>query len=236
VFDELGLAIIIGGPIALGIIPLLFILAKNPEARAFITAWLKARVVIFQCDDSGQATVKTARALSEGQFIAGKNVYRQREIFVTPRINNPFVSKRFVLQGIRRSIFFNYAGKTALVNPETLAAIEVAETKDKDELPEPVRKWAESQGIELRVKKKDNPRKSEKKTFTLFALDPRTLRHYFDIHYDESQIDVLLEQSREDGFQEGKGGKGIGKMVIVGFLVIVVVLVVAMVASKMGWL
>jgi len=209
--------------------------------------------MISDSDDSGQVIFRVARSLGSGQYMSGPNKYRQRTIYVVPRINNPFVSKRFFLAGIRRPIFDHYGGKTVAVNKETLAAMEIAdlnETKKSAEIPANVKEWAKTQGFTLSEKSEDDngplfetepeqakdkeateePTVSDKikKRFkgvvatTLFTVDPRKLRYFFDSHYDESQYDVLLDQARQDGANQRGGGFNMGN--IGKFLIVILII------------
>jgi hypothetical protein len=255
-FDDTSLLFTLAGCFLAGFIPLFIMFIRCPEARVFVKAQLTGGVVISDSDDSGQVVFRVAKPLGSGQYISGPNKYRQRTIYVVPRINNPFIAKRFFLSGIRRPIFHHYGGKTVAVNDETLAAIEIADLNDQHksaEIPKNVKEWAKTQGFSLSKDSEDDdghlfeqpeepeeaevkegepseptiPEKIKKKfknivAVTLFTVDPRKLRYFFDSHYDESQYDVLLDQARQDGANQRGGGFNMNKIGL--FLVIVLVI------------
>jgi hypothetical protein len=237
-FDDGTLMFVLGGTFLAGFLPLFIMFIRCPEARAFIKAQMTGGIMIADSDDSATVVYRTAKPLGSGQYMSGPNKYRQRTIYAIPRINNPFISKRFMLAGIRRPIFFHYGGKTVAVNDETLAAIEVTELKKEGkekEIPENVKKWAEEQHVTFNRRKevmvKDPETKEEmrklkrqKMTVPLFLLDPRKLRYYFDRHYDESQYDVLLDQARQDGANSRGGGGGMNMGNIGKFLIVVLII------------
>lgn len=143
VFDDLQMLFVIASAFLLGFLPLMIMIWRTPEARKLITCMIKGGVVIASADDSGQVEIEIATPYGGGQFRAGKNVYGQRKIYTKPRINNPFVNRPSMLKGLRRPIFFNYAGKTTITNMDTIAACEVAEaTSNKRSIPEKVMAWA----------------------------------------------------------------------------------------------
>lgn len=240
VFDDPTLMFILLGTFLAGFLPLLIMFIRCPEARAAVKCWLQGGVMIDSADDSGQEELIVARHLGEGIYLAGKNKYGKRRIFVIPRISNPFITKRFILKGIRRPIFHHYAGKTAIVNAETLAAIEVTETEKKEEIPPAVKKWAEEHHVTLPVTTVKLPSDdvmaqpqvtTKEQKIPLFNLDPRQLRYYFAEHYDESQYDVLLERARQEGYMEGRGGSAVmGKWILVIIIIAIVGVLILFVA------
>jgi len=243
-FDDYTLIFVLAGTFLGGFLPLFIMLMKCPEARQFLKCWLTGGVIISSADDSGQIEFKVAKSLGAGQYRAGKDQYGKREIYITPRINNPFITKRFMLKGIRRPLFDNYAGKTAIVNKEVLAAIEVAE--EPAEVPEQVKQWALEHHITL-PKPPPPPRpdvnglaskvKGQLEKIPLFTLDPRKLKYYFAHYDDPAQTDVLLQKSYLAGREDRPSkGFGAGKMLIFILVFVVVGIVVLALALKMGWI
>src|SRR3972149_6790849 len=129
-FDELGLIVVIIGCFFGGFMPFFILLLLTPEAREHIKTRIMGGIIVDRFYDTGQEDYLHAVPKSgEGQYIAGKNSLGMRQIFVKPRMEAPFAAKAFFLNGIRRPKYFCYAGKTPMVNAETLMAIEVAEAQ-----------------------------------------------------------------------------------------------------------
>lgn len=298
-FDEVGLLIVAIGCFFGGFLPLLILLLLTPEARQHIKCRIIGGIIVEKFWDSGQCEYVVAKSKGgEGQYIAGKNAFGQREIYVKPRMDAPFMTKPFLLSGMRRLKYFSYAGKTPLVNHETLMAIETADARSKPidlpeefedwasekypdvlkafreqvdnggeelgrkDLPPEVLAWAKQNDItlqeptyeEIETQTYSQPDKDGKVTVTsskelkrigvkdvfynLLALDPRKLKNYFSDHYDESQIDNLLEAARIEGLQEGREGKKfhigtLGKIAI-AFIVIAIVGAIVVIGLQGG--
>jgi hypothetical protein len=298
-FDEVGLLIVAIGCFFGGFLPLFILLMLTPEARQHIKCRIMGGIIVEKFWDSGQCEYVVATSKGgEGQYIAGKNAFGQRQIFVKPRMDTPFMTKPFLLSGMRRLKYFCYAGKTPIVNHETLMAIETADAGSKPielpdefenwasekypdvlkafheqannggeelsrkELPPEVLKWAKQNDITLQestfeeVENKTYSQPDEKGNVTvttskglqrtgvkdvfynLLSLDPRKLKSYFSDHYDESQIDNLLEAARIEGMQEGREGKRfrigtLGKIAIV-FIVIAIVGAIVVIGLQGG--
>jgi hypothetical protein len=299
-FDEVGLLIILVGSFFGGFLPLLILLMITPEAREHIKCRIMGGIMILKFWDTGQCEYTVAQEKGgEGQYIAGKNKFGQREIFIKPRMATPFMVKPFLLKGMRRLIYFCYAGKTPIVNPETLMAIETVEAPDQPiilptefrswanknhpkilqafddeannggsdlrvkDLPPEVAEWAKQNSISVQepvygdvlVPKFSQPDKNglthyvgnekvrqvvgNKDVFhNLSSLDARKLKHYFSDHYDESQIDNLLEAARIEGLQEGREGKrfqiGMLGKIAIAFIVIAVIGVIVIIGLQGG--
>ncbi len=245
VFDDSQILFVIASAFLLGFLPLLILMWRTPEARKFITCMIKGGSIIASADDSGQVEIEIATPYGEGQFRAGKNVYGQRKIYTKPRINNPFINKPSILKGLRRPIFFNYAGKTTITNLETIAACEVAEAtaneKAQEVIPAGVQQWANEHHISLLEITEPakpatptapaTPPKIELITYPLWNVSPLKLKEYFSRSMDPGQIDVLLEKENLDGFRQGRGtGPNMGKigLVIVAVAIVGIVLMVAL--------
>jgi hypothetical protein len=299
-FDEVGLLIVLVGSFFGGFLPLLILLMITPEAREHIKCRIMGGIMVLKFWDTGQCEYTVAQEKGgEGQYIAGKNKFGQREIYVKPRVPAPFMVKPFLLKGMRRLIYFCYAGKTPIVNPETLMAIETVEAptrpitlhpqfrkwanekypamlqdfdkeannggsnlRQKDLSPDVI-EWAEQNGIYIQedvfgaalIPKFSEPDKSgishyvgnekvrkvigQKDVFhNLLSLDARKLKDYNSDHYDESQIDNMLEEARLEGYTEGHEGKRLqigtlGKIAI-AFIVIAVIGVVVVIGLQGG--
>lgn len=286
-FDEIGLLIVIIGCFFGGFLPLMILIMICPEAREHIKCRVNGGIIVELFYDTGQCEYVVAKPKGgEGQYIAGKNVFGQRRIFVKPRMQARFMDKPFLLSGMRRLKYFCYAGKTPIVNHETLLAMNVAEapnaslqlpgevrrwakqkfpkmleafdeamnnggldSKTKDLSPE-IEDWAKNNGlhieepeyaeVEEQIYKMENgvakPSGTQKVTqqvgakevyYQLSSLDPRKIKQYFSDHYDESQIDNLLEAARIEGLQEGREGKkfAIGGLAKIGILFIVIAII-----------
>lgn len=244
-FDDSQIVFVIASAFLLGFVPWLVMIWRTPEARKFITCMIKGGSIIASADDSGQVEIEIATPYGEGQFRAGKNVYGQRKIYTKPRINNPFINRPSILKGLRRPIFFNYAGKTTITNMDTIAACEVAEATDNPDaqalIPVEVKMWADKNKITLpvlaqREKPEDQP-KVDWVSLPLWNLSPLKLKEYFSRSMDPGQIDVLLEKENLDGFRQGRGtGPNFGKIGLFIVGVAVIGIVVLLVASKMGWM
>ena len=286
-FDEIGLIIVIVGCFFGGFLPLLILIMICPEAREHIKCRVSGGVIVEKFYDTGQVEYVVAKERAgEGQYVAGKNAFGQREIYLKTRIGDRFMTKPFLLKGMRRLKFFAYAGKTPIVNHETMLAIEAVEAPTvQAKLSDPVRKWFKSKhpsvltefdelanngGLQLREKalppdvqdwvennglhitepiyedveqpkielengvaKVVGTEKVNQQTglqdvyYPLTDIDPRKLKTYFSDHYDESQIDNLLESARIEGLQEGREGKrfqlsGLAKIAL-AFIVIAVI-------------
>ena len=246
-FDEIGLITILVGGFLGGFLPLLIMVLRCPEARAFIKAQTSGGVVICTSDDAGTSFEIAKPFGSHGQYISGKNQFGQRKIYVHPKMEASAFTKSFILKGIRRPIFF-HGGRTVIVNPNVLKAISVADA-NKDDLPPEVKAWAEQQKINLNTKKvseldEDDPEWIQKLKgagkiiqVTLWAMNPCRLHWYFKEHYDEGQYDVLLEQSRQSGYNEGpaahrSGGKN--KWVLVGLMVFIIMIIIGIAGLALG--
>jgi hypothetical protein len=176
---------------------------------------------------------------SDGQYISGKDRFRQRSIFVDPKGKDHPFTARFILKGMRRPIYFNFSGSTALATPEHLAAIEVAESAKKD-LPLEIKQWAEANSIETTEYEdaEDSDGRAIKKAKTevkqLFLLDPRKIKTYFAKFYRPDQFDVLLEQK----YEQGRNSRGGGFKLPAGVIIIIVLAVMGIIAllllMKMG--
>lgn len=247
VFDDSQILFVVASAFLLGFLPLMIMIWRTPEARKLITCMLLGGSVIASADDSGQVEFEVAKPYGEGQFRAGKNVYGQRKIYTKPRINNPFINRPSILKGLRRPIFFNYAGKTTITNMDTIAACEVAEATDnkaaQSNIPESVKQWAEENNINLLERvppppdKPDEQPKIEYKAYPLWNVSPIKLKEYFSRSMDPGQIDVLLEKENLDGFRQGRGtGPNFGKIGLVVVGVAVVGIVILLVVTKMGWM
>jgi len=130
-FDEIGLIIVLIGSFFGGFLPLMILLMLTPEARAHIKCRVTGGIIVEKFYDTGQCEYVVAKSKGgEGQYIAGKNAFGQREIYVKPRMSAPLITKPFLLSGMRRLKFFAYAGKTPIVNHETLMAIETVESPE----------------------------------------------------------------------------------------------------------
>lgn len=246
-FDDAGLITIVVGCFLGGFLPPLIMILRCPEARAFIKAQVSGGVVICSSDDAG-TSFEIARPFgSHGQYISGKNQFGQRKIYVHPKLETSAFTRSFILKGIRRPIFF-HGGRTVIVNPNVLKAIAVADGK-KEDLPDEVKAWAQKNGVhfpgeedkELVDSHEGLQRLKEagKLMFVnLFALNPRRLQWYFKDHYDEGQYDVLLEQSRQAGFNEGpgshRGGGGKNKVLLAGLLIFIVMIIIGVAGLALG--
>lgn len=251
VFDDAQILFVVASAFLLGFLPLMIMIWRTPEARKLITCMLLGGSVIASADDSGQVEFEVAKPYGEGQFRAGKNVYGQRKIYTKPRINNPFINRPSILKGLRRPIFFNYAGKTTITNLDTIAACEVAEATDnpaaQGNIPESVKQWAKENHISLLErlplppdKPDEQPKtdyKVDYKAYELWNVSPIKLKEYFSRSMDPGQIDVLLEKENLDGFRQGRGtGPNFGKIGLVIVGVAVVGIVILLVVTKMGWM
>jgi hypothetical protein len=247
-FDDSQIIFVIASAFLLGFVPWLVMIWRTPEARKFIACMIKGGVVVASADDSGQVEIEIATPYGGGQFRAGKNVYGQRKIYTKPRINNPFVNRPSILKGLRRPIFFNYAGKTTITNMDTIAACEVAEATDnpaaQGNIPESVKQWAKENHISLLERLPLPPDEQPKtdykidyKAYELWNVSPIKLKEYFSRSMDPGQVDVLLEKENIDGFREGKGTgpdmKKIGMFIVV---IAVIGIVGLLVATKLGLL
>lgn len=257
-FDPIGLVIVIAGCFMGGFLPLLVLIARCPEAKIFIKCQIGGGVVISRTNAAGQRDFVIAHPLgTEGQYIAGKNVFGQREIYIRPQTNNGQFNKSFILSGIRRPIFDAFSGRTVMVPPSILAAIEFAEADadGKKKFPQDVQRWATSNGVNLteieetltqipNAEKPDDPftvkKRVEKTAYKkIMELDPTKLNFYFRGWFSQSQFDVLLQKSEQLGYLRGlgirqAGGGGSKKWLIVGifaFIIIMVVGIVGLIAS-----
>lgn len=154
-FDEIGLLIVIVGCFFGGFMPMFILLLLTPEARTHIKARIMGGIIIDRIFDTGQEDYLHAKPMSnEGQYIAGKNQWGMRQIFIKPHMldaSEPrFSVKPFFLEGIRRPKYFCYAGKVPMVNAETLMAIEVAEAQLRPVvLPSEFRSWVAEKNADL---------------------------------------------------------------------------------------
>lgn len=144
-FDEIGLIIVIIGCFFGGFLPLLILIMICPEARQHIKCRVTGGIIVEKFYDTGQCEYVVAKPTGgEGQYMAGKNAFGQREIYIKPRMPTPFMTKPFLLSGMRRLKYFAYAGKVPIVNHETLMAMSVVEAPTKPlKLPENFVNWAE---------------------------------------------------------------------------------------------
>jgi hypothetical protein len=241
VFDDPTLIVGIASCIMAPTIVFLILLWRCPEALAFLKCQLTGGVMISVADESGQNEFVVAKSKGQGLYISGSG-FRHRRVFRIPHFDNPSFSKRFLSKGIHRPIFFAGNWKITAVNPEALAAIELADDKSKrdekkSEIPENVRKWAETQHVQIEVKEPDkileiadptgagSPSREitegalTEQTETLLTMDPRKLRDYFEHDYDGKQVDNLLEEERLAGQISKGGGFHVGKGLIIAFLI-----------------
>src|SRR4030042_6089073 len=113
VFDLANLAIVIVGCFLGGFLPLMIMIAKCPEAKEFIKCMVSGGIMIDKINAAGQREYVNAKPLgTEGQYIAGRNEFGQREIFVRPQSVDNVFGKANMLDGIRRSLFSAFMGKT----------------------------------------------------------------------------------------------------------------------------
>lgn len=249
-FDPMGLAIIITACFIGGLFPLLFLIARCPEAKTFIKCQLSGGIIISKTNAAGQREYVIAQPFgTEGQYIVGRNEYGQREIYVRPHTANGQFNKSFILSGIRRPIFDAFSGKTIMVPPNVLAAIQVAES-DKTDLPSDIRRWAETNNITVSELKEisrelvdpDNP--TTKTTITetkenfvvkrIIETDPTKLHQYFSGFFAQSQFDVLLQKADQHGYLRGLGIRNTGaggskKWLIVGIFIFIIIMIVGIV-------
>jgi hypothetical protein len=288
-FDDTSLLIVIFGMFMAGFLPMLILLMLCPEARQHLKCRITGGLMVLACDDLGAAEYLVAKPKgNEGQYMAGKDRYGQRQVLVKPRMGSGIVSKFFMLTGMRRPIAIWYKGKVTLASPETLAAIEVAEAPMKSlPLPDEFKRWAKDKyptmlqefndaspkKVELQQKilppeieawAKENsitllettyeekpqevrgpptdaeplgrligtrkvkfPTGHKEVVHTLFTLDPRKLKHYYSVSYDESQVDNMLERAWIEGYSEGREGKRLhfskGMMIGIALIAIAVI-------------
>lgn len=255
-FDLVNLAIVIVGCFMGGFLPLMILIAKCPEAKEFIKCMVSGGVMIDKINAAGQREYVCAKPYgNEGQYIAGRNEFGQRQIFVRPQTADSSFGKANMLVGIRRPIFSAFTGKTVMVPASVLAAIAAAElsTEDKEKLPSNVKRWMDENKVTLEeiqenistVKVEptaDNPSGSvqvktknpKNSILKILDLDATKIATYFRGWYNQSQFDVLLQKSEQNGYLRGvgvrnAGGGGKNKWLFVGIIIFIVITIVGIV-------
>lgn len=251
IFDIISVAIIMVGCFLGGFLPIIILVVRCPEALTFLKCQLSGGIIISKSNAAGQREFVVAYPLgAEGQYIAGKNKFGQREIYIRPQTNNGQFNKSFILSGIRRPIFDAFSGKTIMVPPSVLAAIEVAECDEagKKKLPPDVQRWADDNKVTITEIEetiqtiKDNEGNEKKRSNKVvkavlkkfMELDPTKLNSYFPDWFNQSQFDVLLQKAEQTGYLRGLGVRSAGaggkpKWAIVGIFIFIIIMVVGIV-------
>jgi hypothetical protein len=226
---------------AVGIFILIYLFRKVPETLVLVRAYFGKKVLIADCSDVGPVDFLPTKPMSEGQFEVSPYNFK-----VLPRLQNP-LRARFWLRKSKIPILWSYTGTTAAVAADILAAIEIADTPKKEDIPNDVKAFAKTHYLDFSVdvekktreKDPDNSRKfrfikktvKETVTESLFALDPRKLKTYFTEHYDPTQFRNLLKEHYQSGWEDGHGTKPKGfpkwlPLAIFGIVMIVLIVIV----------
>lgn len=205
---------------------LLLVYLMPKQAKRLLKARILKRGTLIVGRQNATLDIVVPKMDATGILEAGKH-----ERYLPPSSMNPVVTKRYFWANTGIPVFVADGRKAIYTSPETLTAIEVAEAKKKDELPEAIKTWAEQQKVTVTVqsrKKEDEEPTFRKKVTKLIYVNIAKLKEYFADAIDIDAEDVLYDKA----FEEGRRSAGnqymkmaIPIIAILGMLIVVLALI-----------
>ena len=226
------------------LVPLVWVFIVPKVSKKLMWARFRNSSILAIADDTGWAElVVTAKSLPEGILETKTRGWRfmprlrwkkkadanvsddEAERLRKEEFAENLASRKYILKDLGKPFWFGYDGKTALVNPPTLAALQLNPVKSVGN-PEGfltnLREFAKTQPVnvyESMNKLIDELHENlAKKQSSLTILDPKVMKAVIPTMFTPSQIDALAANREMYGML--KKGHEYGKLIIGGALII----------------
>jgi len=199
---------------------LLVLLKAPPQAKTFMKAKFLKRNTLVLSGEDGSLDIVAPKINKTGSLEVSKG-----EVYQPLKGTNPIISDRFFWRKTGIPAFLSAGRKAIYASPKLLEAIEVVE-RDKAEIPEHIKKWAEQTKIPIETLVKEGDKNVKKTTLQkLFTMNVNKLKNYLEGAIDIDAEKLLYKQAFQEGYESaGKPPKIFYVLVGCGFAVFMVIL------------